>query len=56
LFCQNWDISQFPKGNKNFEEFVAQSTENWPPEKIVDYCTENKIPAIAYTYNEPAVL
>jgi len=55
LFCQNWDISQFPKGNKSFEEYLEQTTEVWPPEKIVDYCVANKIPAIAYTYNEPAI-
>jgi len=26
-----------------------------PPEKIISYCKENKIPSIAYTYNEPAI-
>jgi len=54
-FCQNWDISQFPKGNKDFEEFIEKTTEFWPPEKIVNYCLENKIPSIAYTYNEPTI-
>jgi pyruvate formate lyase activating enzyme len=49
-FCQNWDISQTPK---------IQNTgywgEDWPPEKIVNYCKENHISIIAYTYNEPTV-
>jgi len=49
-FCQNWDISQLPK-NQN----VNYWGEDWPPEKIVSYCQENKIPIIAYTYNEPTV-
>jgi pyruvate formate lyase activating enzyme len=54
-FCQNWDISQLPKSNKIFEEFIKETTEFWPPEKIVNYCLENKISSIAYTYNEPTI-
>ena len=54
-FCQNWNISQLPKGNKIFEEFIKETTEFWPPEKIVNYCLENKISSIAYTYNEPTI-
>jgi pyruvate formate lyase activating enzyme len=64
-FCQNWDISQaaaiikneYPEAKKHIEmikKAVAQC-EDWPPEKIVDYCLENNIPSIAYTYNEPAI-
>jgi len=54
-FCQNWDISQITKGKNNLESFLTALTELWPPQKIVNYCLENKIPAIAYTYNEPTI-
>lgn len=56
-FCQNWDISQITKGkNKNeIEIFLNEITDIWSPEKIVDYCLKKKIPAIAYTYNEPTI-
>ncbi len=49
-FCQNWNISQIPHNKK-----VDIWGEDWSPEKIVSYCQENKIPIIAYTYNEPSV-
>jgi len=56
-FCQNWDISQTPKIQDT--KYQIQDTnywgEDWPPEKIVNYCQENNIPIIAYTYNEPTV-
>jgi pyruvate formate lyase activating enzyme len=52
-FCQNWDISQLGKGEKLK---VGNLGDSWPPEKIVDYCLENKIPSIAFTYNEPTIL
>jgi len=56
-FCQNWDISQAPKIQDT--KYQIQDTnywgEDWPPEKIVNYCQENNIPIIAYTYNEPTV-
>jgi pyruvate formate lyase activating enzyme len=56
-FCQNWEISQFPKSQDT--EYRMQNTdfygEDWPPLKIVDYCQDNKIPIIAYTYNEPTI-
>jgi len=54
-FCQNWDISQLSKGYQNFEELIKKTCEEWPPEKIVDYCRKNQIPGIAYTYNEPTI-
>lgn len=50
LFCQNWQMSQA----KQFPEIVYEG-ESWSPKKIVDYCRENKIWSIAYTYNEPTV-
>lgn len=49
-FCQNWQMSQA----KQFPEIINEG-ESWSPKKIVDYCLENKIWSIAYTYNEPTV-
>jgi len=64
-FCQNWDISQAPaiikKENPDEKSQIEQiksiisQSEEWSPERIVNYCLENKIPSIAYTYNEPAI-
>jgi pyruvate formate lyase activating enzyme len=54
-FCQNWDISQFPKFNKDFQAIINEVKKEWPPEKIVEYCLKNNIPSIGYTYNEPTV-
>lgn len=53
LFCQNWDISQFHKEHSLQE--VEKAGEKLSPQKIVDYCLKRKIPAIAFTYNEPAI-
>ncbi len=52
-FCQNFEISQFSKEH-TFEE-IEEFGIDLPPEKIVEICVHEKIPAIAYTYNEPAV-
>lgn len=56
-FCQNWDISQTPKIQDT--KYQIQDTnswgEDWPPDKIINYCKENNISIIAYTYNEPTV-
>ncbi len=49
-FCQNWEISQIPR---NLD--LMHTGEEWEPKKIVKYCKDNKIPIIAYTYNEPTV-
>lgn len=64
-FCQNWDISQTTalikreikdksKQTVMLGEITAQG-QDLPPEKIVEYCRENNIPSIAYTYNEPTI-
>lgn len=56
-FCQNWEISQAPKIH-NTESTIRNTDfygEEWEPKKIVKYCKDNKIPIIAYTYNEPTV-
>ena len=49
-FCQNWDISQASK--PPISQIFGQEL---PPKKIVEYAKKNKIPSVAYTYNEPAV-
>ena len=56
-FCQNWDISQkFKIQNSKFKiKDEVYFGEYWPPFKIVAYCKDNKIPIIAYTYNEPTI-
>ena len=53
-FCQNWEISQSPK-HFDKTQSIKHYGEEWEPEKIVDYCKENNIPIIAYTYNEPTI-
>lgn len=52
-FCQNWQISQFPKMHD--ESKILNCGIDLSPKKIVAICKKEKIPAIAYTYNEPAV-
>ncbi|WP_345980507.1 AmmeMemoRadiSam system radical SAM enzyme [Sulfurimonas sp. HSL3-2] len=49
-FCQNYDISQYPK--EHHHEIVGQEL---PPERIVELALENGCESIAYTYNEPIV-
>ncbi|MFA5813575.1 MAG: AmmeMemoRadiSam system radical SAM enzyme [Patescibacteria group bacterium] len=58
-FCQNYELSGMGKegrgtGESEFERLLDK-TEEWSPERLVDYALENKIPSIAYTYNEPAI-
>lgn len=47
LYCQNWQISQFP----------PEETQNMDmsPEAVVRYAQMTKAPVIAYTYTEPTV-
>ncbi|MFH1713105.1 MAG: AmmeMemoRadiSam system radical SAM enzyme [Candidatus Jacksonbacteria bacterium] len=52
-FCQNWDISQISKGQQSINP--EQFGQDWPAKKIINYCVENQIPSIAYTYNEPTI-
>lgn len=64
-FCQNWDLSQITKDlktrlikEKKHNQMHAEVTKygyELQPEDIVKKCVENKIPSIAYTYNEPAI-
>lgn len=49
-FCQNYDISQYPKEHNH--EIVGQKLS---PERIVELAIQNRCESIAYTYNEPIV-
>jgi len=49
-FCQNHDISQYPKENQH--KIVGQT---FSPEYLVELAIENRCDSIAYTYNEPIV-
>lgn len=49
-FCQNHDISQYPKENNH--QIAGREL---PPQKIVELAIENNCDSIAYTYNEPIV-
>lgn len=52
-FCQNWDISQFPKDHDDQE--IIESGVKLSPEDIIKQCLESRIPSIAFTYNEPGI-
>ncbi|MBZ9569883.1 AmmeMemoRadiSam system radical SAM enzyme [Patescibacteria group bacterium] len=47
--CQNWQISQAPKSDK---EILG---ENLSPKEIVKMALENHLPSISYTYTEPTI-
>jgi pyruvate formate lyase activating enzyme len=50
LNCQNWDISQMPKGKEG--RIIG---EELPPEKIVADAKSRGCKSIAYTYTEPTI-
>lgn len=50
-WCQNWEISQ----HRAFDPEREYAGDSWPPERIVQWCVQNQIPLIAFTYNEPTV-
>lgn len=56
-FCQNFDISQASRSGSGKEatENAAGWGDQLEPDEIVAYCLEHRIPAIAFTYNEPAI-
>lgn len=64
-FCQNWDISQSSRELKgrlqksrklpDLSLEIGKMGYKLTAEEAVDYCIKNKIPSIAYTYNEPAI-
>ena len=49
-FCQNYDISQYPKEHNR--EIIGHEIS---PEYIVELAIGNRCDSIAYTYNEPVV-
>ena len=49
-FCQNFDISQYPK--EHHHEVFGRSLS---PQAAVDLALQNECQSIAYTYNEPVV-
>lgn len=56
LFCQNWHQSQTAKELKQkTSDLIDQFSQDFSPQEIVDLAIKRNIPAIAYTYNEPAV-
>ena len=50
LNCQNWDISQMPKGKEG--KIIG---DDLPPEKIVADAKSRDCQSIAYTYTEPTI-
>lgn len=50
-FCQNAWMSQAAKD----KSITIPPLNKLSPEDIVNICIENKVPIIAYTYNEPAI-
>lgn len=68
-FCQNWQESQTPKIIKaqllktnqpkkviqKISEFIKENSSYIPPAKLVKMCVAQKIPSIAFTYNEPTI-
>ncbi|MGB9675496.1 MAG: AmmeMemoRadiSam system radical SAM enzyme [Candidatus Nanoarchaeia archaeon] len=65
LFCQNWEISQYPKELKfktifknNLENYIDKIKtfgEHLEPKEIVALAVKNACPAIAATYTEPTI-
>lgn len=49
LWCQNWDISQGPKFDK---EILGRKIS---PKEIVKMAKKEKLPSISYTYTEPTI-
>ena len=49
LNCQNWDISQDSKGEREIPG------EDLSPEQIVNAALKGKLPSISYTYTEPTI-
>lgn len=60
-FCQNWDIAHFPSlqakevGREKTNALIEKLGYKLSPKEIVQYCVDNKISSIAYTYNEPTI-
>ena len=50
-FCQNWQMSQ----TRDFDDQHDYLGQQASPDALVNTCIQNRIPIIAYTYNEPTV-
>ncbi len=50
-FCQNWEISQYPKGKDISNETFNEAS----PEEIVRQAVENECQSVSYTYTEPTI-
>jgi len=61
LFCQNWEISQYPKilkqklSGENYASHIREIVEELEPEEIVKEAIKHGCPAIAATYTEPTI-
>ncbi len=56
LFCQNSDMSHTPRElHADDYHLLLGDIADKTPEKIVNFCVQNDIPSIAYTYNEPTI-
>lgn len=53
-FCQNFDISQASRTGARAAD-IEKSGDELSPKEIVDFCLDHRLPAIAFTYNEPAI-
>ena len=59
-FCQNWELSQFPKKESKFyslkaKQLIQSNSTFLPPQKAVENALYYRADGIAYTYNEPAI-
>lgn len=50
-FCQNWEISQYPKG----KDVSYEAWKETSPEEIVRQAVENRCQSVSYTYTEPTI-
>ena len=54
-FCQNWDISQYDRENKDPLPGGGQGGGDVPPEEIARAALRNGAASISYTYTEPTI-
>lgn len=62
-FCQNWDISQAPRGARTkdplkwreYFQHLIDMCDEWPPERVVEEAVRNGCKSISFTYNEPTI-
>jgi pyruvate formate lyase activating enzyme len=53
-FCQNFDISQSEYEGKTKDDIKTKSGA-LSPEEAAKFCISHRLPAVAFTYNEPAI-